>query len=90
MGRCQGGSSQRKDLPPLMSHRNAPLSFEGQLRLVHRCQQRPISHVAAEMGISRASVDTHLRNMYRKLGATNRGEAVSKGLRAGLLAMSDL
>jgi hypothetical protein len=37
-----------------MSHRNAPLSFEGRLRLVQRCQQRPISHVAAEMGISRA------------------------------------
>jgi hypothetical protein len=28
-----------------MSHRNAPLSFEGRLRLVQRCQQRPISHV---------------------------------------------
>jgi transposase len=37
-----------------MSHRNAPLSFEGRLRLVQRCQQRPISHVAAETGISRA------------------------------------
>jgi transposase len=37
-----------------MSHRNAPLSFEGRLRLVRRCQQRPIGHVAAEMGISRA------------------------------------
>jgi transposase len=30
------------------------LSFEGRLRLVQRCQQRPISHVATEMGISRA------------------------------------
>jgi RibD C-terminal domain len=53
LGRCRGGSSPRKDLP-LMSHHNAPLSFEGRLRLVQRCQQRPISHVAAEMGISRA------------------------------------
>jgi transposase len=37
-----------------MSHRHAPLSFEGRLRLVRRCQQRPISHVAAELGSSRA------------------------------------
>jgi len=37
-----------------MSHRHAPFSFEGRLRLVQRCQQRLISHVAAEMGISRA------------------------------------
>ncbi|MDT0382387.1 IS481 family transposase [Streptomyces sp. DSM 42041] len=37
-----------------MSHRNAPLSVEGRRRLVRRCQDRPIAHVAAEMGISRA------------------------------------
>ncbi|MBW3085937.1 IS481 family transposase ISRae1 [Austwickia sp. TVS 96-490-7B] len=37
-----------------MSHSNAPLSLEGRRRLVQRCQSRPISHVAAEMGICRA------------------------------------
>ncbi|WP_371113104.1 IS481 family transposase [Rhodococcus sp. JVH1] len=37
-----------------MLHRNAPLSVEGRRRLVERCQTRPIAHVAAEMGISRA------------------------------------
>ncbi|NBM16163.1 hypothetical protein GUY61_11035 [Streptomyces sp. GC420] len=29
-----------------MTHRNAPLSPEGRLRLVQRCQNRPIAHVA--------------------------------------------
>lgn len=38
-----------------MSHRNAPLSVEGRRRLVVRCRTRPIAHVAAEMGISRAT-----------------------------------
>ncbi|MBT2675869.1 IS481 family transposase [Streptomyces sp. ISL-14] len=37
-----------------MPHANAPLSVEGRRRLVKRCQTRPIAHVAAEMGISRA------------------------------------
>lgn len=37
-----------------MPHANAPLSVEGRMRLVKRCQTRPIAHVAAEMGISRA------------------------------------
>lgn len=37
-----------------MTHRNAPLSIEGRRRLVERCRSRPIAHVAAEMGISRA------------------------------------
>jgi transposase len=35
-------------------HANAPLSVEGRRRFVKRCQTRPIAHVAAEMGISRA------------------------------------
>src|SRR5829696_229349 len=50
-----------------MSHRNAPLSFEGRLRLVQRCQQRPISHVAAEMGISRACASKWV-NRWRRHG----------------------
>lgn len=37
-----------------MTRRNAPLNLEGRRRLVQRCQFRPIAHVAAEMGISRA------------------------------------
>ncbi|WP_066515967.1 IS481 family transposase [Curtobacterium ammoniigenes] len=37
-----------------MTHRNAPLSVEGRRRLIDRCRTRPISHVAQEMGISRA------------------------------------
>lgn len=37
-----------------MTHANAPLSREGRRRLIERCKTRPIAHVAAEMGISRA------------------------------------
>lgn len=36
-----------------MTHRNAPLTPEGRLRLVRRCQHRPIAHIAAEAGVSR-------------------------------------
>src|SRR5690554_5917022 len=42
-----------KDLP-LMSHVNAPLTPAGRLRLIQRCKDRPIAHVAAEAGVSRA------------------------------------
>ena len=34
-------------------HRHAPLTPEGRLRLVERCQHRPIAHIAAEAGVSR-------------------------------------
>lgn len=46
--------------------------------------------LARELGIGIPSVDTHLRNLFKKLGATNRGEAVSAAVRAGILKLSDL
>ena len=50
-----------------MSHRNAPLSFEGRRRLVERCRDRPIAHVAAEMGISRSCASKWV-NRWRRHG----------------------
>jgi transposase len=50
-----------------VSHRNAPLSVEGRRRLVERCRTRPIAHVAAEMGISRACASKWV-NRYRHHG----------------------
>ena len=48
-------------------HRNAPLSPEGRRRLVERCKTRPIAHVAAEVGISRATASKWV-NRYERLG----------------------
>ena len=50
-----------------MTHANAPLTREGRKRLVERCRTRPISHVAAEMGISRATASKWV-NRYRSFG----------------------
>ncbi|MGW5587692.1 IS481 family transposase [Streptomyces sp. NPDC003857] len=50
-----------------MTHANAPLSIEGRRRLVERCKTRPIAHVAAEMGISRACASKWV-NRYRRQG----------------------
>ncbi|MGX9924240.1 IS481 family transposase [Streptomyces sp. NPDC002248] len=60
-----------------MVHRNAPLSPEGRRRLVERCRTRPIAHVAAEMGISRACASKWV-NRYRQdgeLGLLDRSSA---------------
>jgi transposase len=55
-------------LPPKpVFHRNSPLSLEGRRRLVERCDTRPIAHVAAEMGISRACASKWV-NRYRRDG----------------------
>lgn len=48
-------------------HRNAPLTVEGRKRLVERCRNRPIAHVADEMGISRATASKWV-DRYRQFG----------------------
>lgn len=48
-------------------HANAPLTVEGRNRLIQRCHTRPIAHVAAEMGISRATASKWV-NRYKQYG----------------------
>jgi len=47
-------------------------------------------HLARDLGLKTPSVETHLRNIFKKLGAGNRGEAVSSALKIGLITLSDL
>jgi len=47
-------------------------------------------HLAHDLGLKTPSVETHLRNIFKKLGAGNRGEAVSSALKIGLITFSDL
>ena len=63
-----------------MTHGNAPLSVEGRRRLVARCQSRPIAHVAAEMGISRACASKWVNRFrqFGELGLHDRSSAPSR------------
>lgn len=46
--------------------------------------------LAKDLGLASPSIETHLRNIFKKLGATNRGEAVSSALKLGLITLADL
>jgi DNA-binding NarL/FixJ family response regulator len=46
--------------------------------------------LAKELGLAAPSVETHLHNIFRKLDATNRGEAVSTALKLGVITLADL
>ena len=46
--------------------------------------------ISREVGLAVPTVETHLGNLYRKLGVGNRGEAVSAGLRANLISLADI
>jgi DNA-binding CsgD family transcriptional regulator len=46
---------------------------------------RTLSAIGTQLGIGRPTVKTHVHNIYRKLGATNRADAVNRAESAGLL-----
>ncbi|GLY20256.1 hypothetical protein Kisp01_72700 [Kineosporia sp. NBRC 101677] len=50
-----------------MHRRSAPLTLAGRLRLIERCEHRPIAHVAAEADICRQCLSKWI-NRYRRLG----------------------
>jgi DNA-binding CsgD family transcriptional regulator len=46
--------------------------------------------LSRDLGLAAPSIETHLRNIFRKLNAGNRGEAVSSALKLGLITLADL
>ena len=46
---------------------------------------RTLAGIGDQLGIGRPTVKTHVENIYKKLGATNRAEAVKLAESAGLL-----
>jgi DNA-binding NarL/FixJ family response regulator len=46
--------------------------------------------LAKDLGLRPPSIETHLHNIFKKLGASNRGEAVSSGLKLGLITLADV
>ncbi len=45
------------------------------------------SEAATMLGVSKATIRTHLEHIYRKLEVTNRVEAVTEGLRKGIISV---
>lgn len=46
--------------------------------------------MSRDLGLAAPSIETHLHNLFKKLNATNRGEAVSSALKLGLITLADL
>jgi DNA-binding NarL/FixJ family response regulator len=47
-------------------------------------------HLAQELGLAAPSIETHLHNIFKKLEASNRGEAVSTALKLGVITLADI
>ena len=62
-----------------------PLSERERELLRHVSGMLNTAEIASQMYISANTVKTHLRNIYRKLGASHRGEAVRRARQLGLI-----
>ena len=49
------------------------------------CQYRTLAAIGTQLGIGRPTVKTHVENIYKKLGASTRAEAVELAETGGLL-----
>jgi two-component system, NarL family, nitrate/nitrite response regulator NarL len=75
-----------------------PLTAPGKVSLTSREMQvlrgvakgHTTKRLARDLGLAAPSVETHLHNIFKKLDATNRGEAVSTALKVGLITLTDL
>jgi DNA-binding NarL/FixJ family response regulator len=75
-----------------------PLAAPGTVSLTSREMQvlrgvakgHTTKRLARDLSLAAPSVETHLRNIFKKLDATNRGEAVSTALKIGLITLADL
>jgi two-component system nitrate/nitrite response regulator NarL len=63
----------------------AALSSREQAVLVLTADGRGTAAIGRELHISEATVKTHLRHIYRKLGVSNRAAAVAGAIRRGLI-----
>jgi DNA-binding NarL/FixJ family response regulator len=90
----------RKMIPEVLRRvaESTPLSQSNVVPLTSREMQilrgiakgHTTKRLAADLGLASPSIETHLHNIFRKLNATNRGEAVSTALKVGLLTLADM
>ena len=78
------------DTTPMPRSGSVPLTSRELQILRGASKGHTTKRLAKDFGLRAPSVETHLRNIYKKLGASNRGEAVSVALRAGIITLADL
>ena len=90
----------RKMIPEVLRRvaQSSPVSRATKVKLTSRemdilravAKGHTTKRMVHDLGLKASSIETHLRNLFKKLDARNRGEAVSTGLKLGLITLSDL
>lgn len=90
----------RRMIPDVLRRvtQSTPLSVDQKISLTSREMQvlrgvakgHTTKRLAFDLHLESPTVETHLRNIFKKLDAGNRGEAVSAALKLGLISLADL
>jgi DNA-binding NarL/FixJ family response regulator len=75
---------------PLSQATSVPLTSREMQILRGVAKGHTTKRLARDIGLAASSIETHLHNIFRKLNASNRGEAVGTALKLGLLTLADL
>jgi DNA-binding NarL/FixJ family response regulator len=75
---------------PLSQNNVVPLTSREMQILRGIAKGHTTKRLASDLSLKAPSIETHLHNIFRKLNATNRGEAVSTALKVGLLTLADM
>jgi len=75
---------------PLFGGNNIELTSREMQILRGVAKGHTTKRLSQDLGLAAPSIETHLRNIFRKLNAGNRGEAVSSALKLGLITLADL
>jgi DNA-binding NarL/FixJ family response regulator len=78
------------DRTPLATPRTVSLTSREMQVLRGVAKGHTTKRLAHDLNLAAPSVETHLRNIFKKLDAANRGEAVSTALKIGLITIADL
>ncbi|TMD96112.1 MAG: response regulator transcription factor [Chloroflexi bacterium] len=75
---------------PILSRPQVKLTSREMQVLRAAAKGHTTKRMAKDLGLAASSIESHLRNLFKKLDANNRGEAVSSALKIGLITLSDL
>ena len=78
------------DRTPLTQSQGVPLTSREMQLLRGIAKGFTTKRLAQETKLAVPSIETHLGNIFRKLNASNRGEAVSAALKQGIISLADL
>ncbi|MDQ3266670.1 MAG: response regulator transcription factor [Myxococcota bacterium] len=87
VGETTPESSAKATAPALQEPQLRPLSEREKEILQLIAKGVSNSEAARLLGLSKATIRTHLEHIYRKLEVTNRVEAVTEGIRKGLISV---